>query len=108
MEMPRVILGLGSASEAAWAFPLRAKMAEGFPLERLGRMSVKAKYEGGRTRRGVGRVFLAIGSKSLRRSREAAQLAISIKGRFSNTKDYFLGVEKRRCGLCLEHRQVRK
>ena len=53
-------------------------------------------------------VFLAIGSKSLRRSREAAQLAISTNGRFSNTEDYFLGAEKRRCGLCLEHLQVWK
>jgi len=43
MEMPRVILGLGSAREAAWVFPLRAKMAEGLPLERLGRISVYAK-----------------------------------------------------------------
>lgn len=35
MEIPRVIVGLGSVMEVACDLPLKANIAEGFALERL-------------------------------------------------------------------------
>ena len=43
IEIPRFIVGLGSVMEVACAFPLRAKIADGLELERLGLVGLEGK-----------------------------------------------------------------
>ena len=43
-EIPRFIVGLGSVREVAWDFPLRAKIADGLLLERLGLVGREGKW----------------------------------------------------------------
>lgn len=66
--MPRVIVGLGSESEAAWAFPFSAKIADGFAFERLTLSISCLKLWRDITRRVIERVFRAIGNVLRRQS----------------------------------------
>jgi len=60
IDMPRVMVGLGSVNDVACAFPFKANIAEGFLYESLSHQFGDLLSN---TRQVIGTVFLAIGSE---------------------------------------------
>ena len=102
IEIPRVIVGLGSVRDVPCALPFKANIAEGLALERL-QLVVEGKHH---TPRGVGMAFLAIDNKSLHQSRGVIPLySINLRSKERGVV-YCLVARRRRYGLYLQHLQA--